>query len=63
LPFKILYLSISHFLLGIESHISIVSVLPAMRLHLEHLLMLVVPVVQLLPILLGIAVTAYAAAT
>jgi hypothetical protein len=35
-----------------------------MRLHEEHLLILVVPVVpQLLHILLGIAVTAYAAAT
>jgi uncharacterized paraquat-inducible protein A len=64
LPFKILYVSISHSLFGIESHISIVSILPAMRLHQEHLLTLVVPVVlQLLHILLGIAVTAYAAAT
>jgi len=35
-----------------------------MRLHQEHLLTLVVPVVlQLLHVLLGIAVTAYAAAT
>jgi uncharacterized paraquat-inducible protein A len=63
-PFKILYMSISHSLHDIESHISIVSILLAMRLHQEHLLTLVVPVVlQPLPFLLGIAVIADAAAT